>query len=468
MGLSVHPGPRCGASCNTAYLYGYVTRHAAAPPGSRALFLAVDLLFAGGAPYLAAWLLGTPWTAGLGLVATVGALAVLAWPGHVASSHPLRWTRATTTAFAATAAATAGWLCGLLPDTAVALTVALAAGAALLVRLAWRIAAPSSGRRAVLVGPLDCRIRLREHLLGHPEAGLQAVAEVGPGSEVMGGLPNFPLGDLERVLVEFQADEVLISTGFDDRLLVMEVMARLLDRPLVVRYVPDPEALPLFCPRPADLAGLPAIDLSRGPLSPGSELLKWVEDKVVALIALVILGLPMLLIAALIRLTSPGPALFVQERHGRNGRPIRVFKFRTMRLDACTRDVTTGTFRQATQSDARVTPFGRFLRNSSLDETPQFLNVLLGDMSVVGPRPHPIALNRKFGRDIGELMRRHYVKPGITGLAQISGARGETRTVEDMRRRINFDLEYLRNWSLWLDVTIIARTVFGGWINRQP
>ncbi|HAT10977.1 MAG TPA: hypothetical protein DCS97_10375, partial [Planctomycetes bacterium] len=102
-----------------------MTRHAAAPPGSRALFLAVDLLFAGGAPYLAAWLLGTPWTAGLGLVATVGALAVLAWPGHVASSHPLRWTRATTTAFAATAAATAGWLCGLLPDTAVALTVAL-------------------------------------------------------------------------------------------------------------------------------------------------------------------------------------------------------------------------------------------------------------------------------------------------------------------------------------------------------
>jgi putative colanic acid biosynthesis UDP-glucose lipid carrier transferase len=139
-----------------------------------------------------------------------------------------------------------------------------------------------------------------------------------------------------------------------------------------------------------------------------------------------------------------------------------------MRFDACTQDVTTGKFRQATQGDARITPFGRFLRNTSLDETPQFLNVLLGDMSVVGPRPHPMALNRKFGRDIGELMRRHYVKPGITGLAQVSGARGETRTVEDMRRRVDFDLEYLRNWSLWLDVTIIAKTIFGGWINRQP
>jgi putative colanic acid biosynthesis UDP-glucose lipid carrier transferase len=445
-----------------------VTRHAAAPPGSRALFLAVDLLCAAGAPSLAGCLLGAPWTAGLGLVAAIGALAVLAWPGHVASSHPLRWTRAATTTLAATAASAAGWLSGLLPATAIALTVAVAAGAALLVRMTWRIVAPPSGSRAVLVGPLDCRIRLREHLAAHPETGLLAVAEVGPGSEVMGGLPSFPLGDLERVLAEFEADEVLISTGFDDRLLVMEVMARLLERPLVIRYVPDPEALPLFCPRPADIAGLAAIDLSRGPLSPGAELLKWIEDKAVAIIALSILSLPMLLIAALIRLTSPGPALFVQERHGRGGRAIRVFKFRTMRFDACTQDVTTGKFRQATQGDARITPFGRFLRNTSLDETPQFLNVLLGDMSVVGPRPHPMALNRKFGRDIGELMRRHYVKPGITGLAQVSGARGETRTVEDMRRRVDFDLEYLRNWSLWLDVTIIAKTIFGGWINRQP
>ena len=111
---------------------------------------------------------------------------------------------------------------------------------------------------------------------------------------------------------------------------------------------------------------------------------------------------------------------------------------------------------------------GRFLRNTSLDELPQFLNVLLGDMSVVGPRPHVVALNHRFAADIGELMRRHYVKPGITGLAQISGARGETRTVDDMRRRVAFDLEYLRRWSLWLDLGIIARTVVAGWVNRHP
>jgi exopolysaccharide biosynthesis polyprenyl glycosylphosphotransferase len=236
----------------------------------------------------------------------------------------------------------------------------------------------------------------------------------------------------------------------------------------VVRFVPDPEALPLFCPRSADLAGLPAIDLSRGPLSPGAELAKWIEDKAVALIALALTGWLMLLIAAIIRLSSRGPALFIQERHGRDGRVIRVYKFRTMRVEHCTPDVITDRFRQAAKGDARVTAFGRFLRNTSLDELPQFLNVLGGSMSVVGPRPHPIALNRRFARDIGELMRRHYVKPGITGLAQISGARGETRTIEDMRRRVNLDLEYLRRWSLWLDLTIIARTAVAGWINRHP
>ncbi len=351
--------------------------------------------------------------------------------------------------------------------------VAVAAGAVLpptiAIRLAlWMALRSRPLRRIVLIGPLDCRLRLREHLLRHPELHCAVVAEVGPGTAVMSDCPSHPLAELEEAVAEADPDEVLLSTGFDDRLLLMDVLARLLTRPLVVRYVPDPEAVPLFCPRPADIAGLPAIDLSNGPLSAGAEVAKWVEDKVVAIIALFFLAGPMLLIAVLIKLTSPGPVLFVQERQGRWGRSIRVFKFRTMRRDVCSQDITTGRFRQVEQGDPRITPLGRFLRNTSLDETPQFLNVLLGDMSVVGPRPHPIALNRRFANEIGELMRRHYVKPGITGLAQINGARGETRTVEDMRRRINLDLEYLRTWSLWLDLAIILRTFVGGWINRQP
>jgi putative colanic acid biosynthesis UDP-glucose lipid carrier transferase len=372
-------------------------------------------------------------------------------------------------AAATAAAAAAAALLGAMTWPAVAAAAAIAVPPAIAVRLlSWLAQRSSPARRVVLVGPLDCRLRLREHLLRHPELGCSIVAEVGPGVAVMSPCPSHPLGELEEAVANADPDEVLLSTGFDDRLLLMEVMARLLTRPLIVRYVPDPEAVPLFCPRPVDLAGLPAIDLSNGPLSPAAEVGKWIEDKVVAIVALALIGWLMLLIAIAIKLTSPGPVLFVQERQGRWGRSIRVFKFRTMRRDVCSQDITTGRFRQVEQGDPRITPLGRFLRNTSLDETPQFLNVLLGDMSVVGPRPHPFALNKRFASELGELMRRHYVKPGITGLAQISGARGETRTVEDMRRRINLDLEYLRTWSLWLDVTIILRTFVGGWINRQP
>ena len=125
-------------------------------------------------------------------------------------------------------------------------------------------------------------------------------------------------------------------------------------------------------------------------------------------------------------------------------------------------------FRQATSNDPRITRLGHFLRKTSLDELPQFLNVLKGDMSIVGPRPHAIRHNEQYTHTIAELMRRHYVKPGITGLAQVNGARGETRTVRDMRRRIHFDLAYIRNWSLWLDLRIIVMTPLRGLVNNQP
>ncbi len=447
------------------------------PPASRLLLWAIDILTAAAAIIVAQQMIAGTWLRGPALLAAVLAATLVVLFQNIAGaprpglgrpwSATAHGTLIVTSAVALAAAAAAlvdvfSWSAA---GVAVLLVIPPAVGARLLM---WLLQRGRATRHIVLVGPVDCRLRLREHLARHPELGYEVVAEVGPGVAVMAGCPTHPLSELEEAVAAADPDEVLLSTGFDDRLLLMEVMARLLTRPLIVRYVPDPEAVPLFCPRPADIAGLPAIDLSTGPLTAGMERAKWIEDKFVALIALAILGLPMLLIAAVIRLSSPGPALFVQARQGRWGRAIRVFKFRTMRSDTCSQDVTTGHFRQAGTGDARITPFGRFLRNTSLDETPQFLNVLFGDMSVVGPRPHPLALNRRFANDIGELMRRHYVKPGITGLAQISGARGETRTVEDMRRRINLDLEYLRTWSLWLDLTIIVKTFFRGWINRQP
>jgi putative colanic acid biosynthesis UDP-glucose lipid carrier transferase len=196
--------------------------------------------------------------------------------------------------------------------------------------------------------------------------------------------------------------------------------------------------------------------------------LKWLEDKVLTCLILILVAPLMAATAIVIKITSPGPVFYVQDRHGLGGKAIRVFKFRSMHHALRPAFAGGSDFTQATSGDPRITPFGRFLRRSSIDELPQFFNVLLGDMSIVGPRPHPIPLNERFLPEIPGLMQRHSVKPGITGLAQISGARGETKTVEDMRRRVEFDMEYIRTWSVWLDLKIIALTVVRGFINSQP
>jgi putative colanic acid biosynthesis UDP-glucose lipid carrier transferase len=163
----------------------------------------------------------------------------------------------------------------------------------------------------------------------------------------------------------------------------------------------------------------------------------------------------MLVIAIGVKLSSPGPVLFRQRRYGLDGREIMVYKFRSMTVceDG---DV----IRQATRNDRRITPLGAFLRTTSLDELPQFINVIQGRMSVVGPRPHAVAHNEQYRKLIKGYMVRHKVKPGITGWAQVNGCRGETEQLEKMQARINFDLQYLRNWSLKLDLMIVARTVF--------
>ncbi|MEG2830836.1 MAG: exopolysaccharide biosynthesis polyprenyl glycosylphosphotransferase, partial [Edwardsiella sp. (in: enterobacteria)] len=157
------------------------------------------------------------------------------------------------------------------------------------------------------------------------------------------------------------------------------------------------------------------------------------------------------------RLTSPGPVLFKQARYGLNGQHISVWKFRTMRVQENGDNVM-----QATKGDPRVTPFGAFLRRTSLDELPQFINVLQGSMSIVGPRPHAVAHNEQYRRLVDNYMIRHKVKPGITGLAQINGYRGETDTLDKMEGRVQYDIDYIQRWSLWLDLKIIFLTLFNG------
>lgn len=197
--------------------------------------------------------------------------------------------------------------------------------------------------------------------------------------------------------------------------------------------------------------------------APANLVAKELLDRVLAVGILVLILPVMLLIALAIKLESPGPVIFRQVRHGRDGRPFTVYKFRTMRREAAN----VSAAQQATRDDPRITALGRLLRRTSLDELPQFLNVLQGNMSIVGPRPHPVELNELYRDRIERYMWRQEVKPGITGWAQINGFRGETDTLDKMRKRIEFDLYYIDHWSLWFDIKIILITVVRGFTDRN-
>ncbi|MCP3848613.1 MAG: undecaprenyl-phosphate glucose phosphotransferase [Gammaproteobacteria bacterium] len=205
-----------------------------------------------------------------------------------------------------------------------------------------------------------------------------------------------------------------------------------------------------------------ALSIYDTPFYGVGSLLKKAEDMVIASIILVLISLPMSLIAIAIKLTSPGPIIFKQKRYGINGKEVIVYKFRSMTTCDNSNEI-----KQATKDDARITRLGAFLRKTSLDELPQFLNVLQGSMSIVGPRPHAIAHNEEYRQQIGSYMLRHMVKPGITGWAQVNGLRGETKLLEQMEKRVEYDLNYIRNWSFMWDIKIILMTIFKGFVNKN-
>jgi putative colanic acid biosysnthesis UDP-glucose lipid carrier transferase len=221
-----------------------------------------------------------------------------------------------------------------------------------------------------------------------------------------------------------------------------------------IKWVPDMSVFHLISHSVSHLQGQPVFSLTDSPLSSGQSTLKWLEDVVLGT-CLSILALPALLaIAIAVKMSSPGPIFYVQLRLGLQNQPVRIWKFRTMYV-APEGDVA----RQATEDDPRVTPVGRFLRRWSLDELPQLLQVPLGYLSLVGPRPHPIWLNDRYSSMLLGYMQRHRVKPGLTGWAQVNGLRGETDTPDKMEARLHCDLYYINNWSLLLDLKIILRTV---------
>jgi putative colanic acid biosynthesis UDP-glucose lipid carrier transferase len=234
-----------------------------------------------------------------------------------------------------------------------------------------------------------------------------------------------------------------------------EMVSELRDTTASIYFVPDVFAFDLVQGRLVEINGMPAISVCDTPFHGMDAVMKRVTDVVLASVALLLLAPLMVLIGLAVKLTSHGPILFRQRRYGLNGEEIMVYKFRSMTV--CEDGAVVS---QATRQDRRVTPLGRILRSTSLDELPQLLNVLEGKMSVVGPRPHAVAHNELYRKLINGYMIRHKVRPGITGLAQVKGLRGETETVEKMRERVHFDLEYLSHWSPWLDVKIIFKTLW--------
>ena len=260
--------------------------------------------------------------------------------------------------------------------------------------------------------------------------------------------------ELPQLVQRQQIDVVYLALPMCSTPRLRMVLDALRDTTASVYFVPDPFITDLIQGSVNSVGGMAVLGVCDSPLTGASGLLKRAADMVLAALILVAIAPLLAAIALAVKLGSPGPVIFRQRRYGLDGEEIIVYKFRSMRV---TEDG--AVIHQATRADERITPIGAFLRRTSLDELPQFVNVLQGRMSIVGPRPHAVAHNELYRKLIKGYMQRHKVKPGITGWAQVNGLRGETATLERMQARIEHDLDYLRNWSLRLDLYIIAKTV---------
>ena len=262
------------------------------------------------------------------------------------------------------------------------------------------------------------------------------------------------LKDLAAYIQEHAVREVYITLPLGSQPRIVALLQEVQDTTASLFFVPDVFGISIIQGRLQDTNGVPVVGICETPFTGTNELVKRMSDIVLAAV-IVVLIMPLLLAIAIgVKLSSAGPVIFRQRRNGLDGDEIVVYKFRSM-----TAQDNGPVVRQATRHDPRITRFGAFIRRTSLDELPQFINVLQGRMSIVGPRPHAVAHNEQYRQLIKAYMVRHKVKPGITGWAQVNGHRGETDTIEKMQARVEYDLEYLRNWSLGLDLQIIVRTI---------
>jgi putative colanic acid biosynthesis UDP-glucose lipid carrier transferase len=315
-------------------------------------------------------------------------------------------------------------------------------------------------RSVAIVGTNRAAHQLVRQIDAMPWAGLvfKGYYDDPPVEPSLSELPPGLSGDVSELLAQARAgkiDAIYIALPMHEEQRIIDLLNRFSDTTASVYFLPDSFIFELMNARWISLNGMPIISIHETPFYGVDGWVKRMEDLVLGAVILAVIALPMLLIALAVKLTSPGPVLFKQRRYGLNGEVVSIWKFRSMTVCEDGADIP-----QAKRGDARITPLGVFLRKTSLDELPQFINVLQGSMSVVGPRPHAVAHNEEYRRLIHGYMLRHKVKPGITGWAQVNGWRGETDTLEKMQKRVDCDLHYIQNWSLWLDLKIVWMTIW--------
>ncbi|NGP53721.1 undecaprenyl-phosphate glucose phosphotransferase [Thioalkalivibrio sp. XN8] len=321
------------------------------------------------------------------------------------------------------------------------------------------ITADNNVRTAICAGVTPHSVHLARQLETHPELGARFVGffddrsadrlEATEPFDILGGLAS--LGDYVRAN---HVDVIFIALPIRHLERVMNLIDDLQNTTASIYYVPDVFVFDLIQSRPGEILGTPVISMCETPFQGSKGVAKRLTDIVLTVFAMIPALPVMAVVALMVALTSRGPVIFKQRRYGLDGHEIVVYKFRTMRVLEDGDEVV-----QVSRVDPRVTPVGRILRTFSLDELPQLFNVLQGRMSLVGPRPHAVSHNEQYRKLIKGYMLRHKVLPGITGLAQVNGCRGEIEKLEDMERRVTYDLEYLRRWSPLLDLRILLLTV---------
>jgi len=322
-------------------------------------------------------------------------------------------------------------------------------------------------RNVAILGLTESGVRLANEFVNHPETGfvLDAFFDDREPERLPSKYSDELQGSVDRGVELARSgkfDVVYIALPLAAQERIRSILRSLGDTTVDVHVVPDFFTFNLLHARLSHVGNTQTISVYESPFNGLTSFSKRLLDIVSGSIILCAIAIPMLVIAALIKLDSRGPVFFKQQRYGLDGKAIKVWKFRSMTVAD-----NGAVVKQATKGDARITKLGAILRRTSLDELPQFINVLQGQMSIVGPRPHAVAHNEEYRNLVDFYMLRHKVKPGITGWAQINGWRGETDTLEKMEKRIEFDLAYIRNWSIILDIKILFLTIFKGFINKN-